>query len=82
VETITITVSMYDRSRRAEVTLATSTTVGELMEQCSMRWSLPLDTFIFRHVGSNEMLLDGESLRLAGIRDGAELQIYPIVEGG
>jgi hypothetical protein len=82
VETITITVSMYDRSRRAEVTLPDSITVAELMEQCANRWSLPAYTFVFRYVGSDELLLENESLRLAGVRDGAELQIFPIVEGG
>jgi hypothetical protein len=79
---MTIVVSMYDRSRRAEVTLPDSTTVGELMEHCWQRWSLPPYTFVFRHVGSDEMLAESESLRLAGIRDGAELQVYPILEGG
>lgn len=81
-DTVTITVSMYDRSRRTGVMLATTTTVGELMQQCAARWSLPLYSFMFRHVQSNEMLLEGESLRLAGVRDGAELQLFPIAEGG
>ena len=52
------------------------------MDQCSRRWSLPHASFVFRLIGSDELLLEGESLRLAGVRDGAELQIYPILEGG
>jgi hypothetical protein len=75
VDTITITISLYDASRRAEVTLPTSMSVGDLMDQCSRRWSLPHATFVFRLIGSDELLLEGESLRLAGVRDGAELQI-------
>jgi WXG100 protein secretion system (Wss), protein YukD len=82
VDTITITISLYDASRRAEVTLPTSMSVGDLMDQCSRRWSLPHATFVFRLIGSDELLLEGESLRLAGVRDGDELQIYPILEGG
>jgi hypothetical protein len=82
VDTITITITLHDASRRAEVTLPTSMSVGDLMDQCSRRWSLPHATFVFRLIGSNELLLEGESLRLAGVRDGAELQIYPILEGG
>jgi hypothetical protein len=82
VDTITITISLYDASRRAEVTLPTSMSVGDLMDQCSRRWSLPHATFVFRLIGSDELLLEGESLRLAGVRDSAELQIYPILEGG
>ena len=81
-DTITITISLYDASRRAEVTLPTSMSVGDLMDQCSRRWSLPHATFVFPLIGSDEPLLEGESRRLAGVRDGAELQIYPILEGG
>ncbi len=81
-KTISITVSMYDRSRRAAVTLPSTTTVRELMEQCSTRWALPATLFVFRNVGSNELLLETDSLWEAGVRDHAELQIFPIVEGG
>lgn len=81
-DNLTITVSMYDRSRRAAVTLPADTTIRELMEQCSTRWQLPLKHFVFRNVGSNELLLEEESLWDAGIRDGADLQVFPIVEGG
>ncbi|MBN9614862.1 MAG: hypothetical protein BGO25_06870 [Acidobacteriales bacterium 59-55] len=81
-KTISITVSMYDRSRLASVTLPDTTTVGELMEQCSMRWILPATSFVFRNVGSNELLLESDSLWDANVRDGAELQIFPVVEGG
>jgi hypothetical protein len=80
--TISITVSMYDRSRLAAVTLAGSTTVAELMEQCATRWALPATSFVFRNVGSNELLLETDSLWEAGVRDRAELQIFPVVEGG
>jgi hypothetical protein len=81
-DTLSITVSMYDRSRRATVTLPQETKVGELMEQCSTRWQLPAKSFVFRNVGSNELLLEDHSLWEAGVRDGAELQVFPIVEGG
>lgn len=81
-ETVTLTISMFDASRRAEVTLPDGTSVGALMEQCSQRWSLPASTFVFRLLGSDELLLESESLRQAGVPDGAQLQIYPILEGG
>jgi hypothetical protein len=80
--TLSITVSMYDRSRRAAVTLPSETTVGELMEQCSTRWQLPQKSFVFRNVDSNELLLEESSLWAEGVREGTELQIFPIVEGG
>jgi hypothetical protein len=79
---LSITVSMYDRSRRAAVTLPSETTVGELMDQCSQRWQLPNKSFVLRNVGSNELLLEESSLWEAGVREGADLQVFPIVEGG
>lgn len=79
---VTITVSMYDRSRRASVTLPPDVTVGELMAQCSERWKLPKGSFVFRHVGVNELLLEQDSLWDSGVREGAELQIFPLLEGG
>lgn len=79
---ITITISMFDASRRAAVTLPAGTTVGDLLAQCAQRWSLPASTFVFRLLGSDELLLEEETLRLAGVCDGAELQLYPILEGG
>jgi hypothetical protein len=82
VEAISITISLFDGSRRAQVTLPDSMYVSDLMDQCARRWSLPPAAFVFRLIGSDELLLEGESLRLAGIREGCELQIYPILEGG
>ncbi len=81
-QSVSLFLSMYDRSRRAEVTLPASVTVGELMEQCQQRWSLPEDSFILRDLARNRVLLDHETIEEAGIADGAELQIFPLVEGG
>ncbi len=81
-QSVSIFLSMYDRSRRAEVTLPSSVTVGELMEQCQQRWSLPEDSFILRDLGRNRVLLDHETIEEAEIANGAELQIFPLVEGG
>jgi hypothetical protein len=79
---ISITISMYDHSRRAAVTLPPSTTVGEVLQQCMQRWSLPDTTFVFRHVATNRVLLEMEELGEAGVTDGEELQIFPLLEGG
>ncbi len=81
-QTVSVFLSMYDRSRRAEVTLPASMTIGELMEQCQKRWSLPEDSFVVRDVQRNRLLLEHESIAEAGIASGSELQIFPLVEGG
>jgi hypothetical protein len=79
---VSIQLSMYDRSRRAEVTLPDSTMIGELMDQCQMRWSLPADSFAIRDVRRNRLLPEHQSIAEAGIDGGSELQIFPLVEGG
>lgn len=81
-QTVSVFLAMYDRSRRAEVTLPASMTVGELMEQCEKRWSLPEDSFVVRDVQRNRLLLEHETIADAGIESGSELQIFPLVEGG
>ena len=80
--TISIIVSMYDRSRRAAVTLPVSTSVEALMAECSRHWALPADSFVFRILGSNRLLIEGDGLWEAGVDSGSELQIFPIAEGG
>ena len=79
---VSIFLSMYDRSRRAEVTLPDSITIGELMQQCQKRWSLPEDSFVIRDVRRNRLLLEQETITHAAIENGSELQIFPLVEGG
>jgi hypothetical protein len=79
---ISILISLYDQSRRAAVRLPATMTVGELLEQCVERWSLPNASFAFREVGTNRLLLETDELGLAGVGDGAELQIFPMLEGG
>ena len=79
---ISITLSMHDRSRRAAVTLSPETTVGDLLAMCVERWHLEDMSFAVRHVDTNLLLLETDRLDEAGVRDGAELQIFPLLEGG
>ena len=79
---ISIILSMYDRSRRAAVRLPEDTTVGELLQQCTERWQLPDSSFAVRHVQTNRLLLEMEDLASAGVEDGMELEIFPLLEGG
>jgi len=80
---ITITLTTYDRSRCAEVTLPDSLTVGALLDQCRKRWQLDsAETFAVRHVQRNARLSENDSLSTSGVVTGMELQIFPLVEGG
>ncbi|PYP93567.1 MAG: hypothetical protein DMG65_00335 [Candidatus Angelobacter sp. Gp1-AA117] len=80
---ITITLTTYDRSRCAEVTLPDSLTVGALLDQCRKRWQLDsAEIFAVRHVQRNARLSENDSLSTSGVVTGMELQIFPLVEGG
>ena len=81
--TITIRIMTHDRSRCAEVTLPDSLTVGELVEQCRPRWQLESsEVYAVRLMGQNRRLQEGDSLSRCGVANGAELQLFPLVEGG
>ena len=79
---LNISVALCDGSRSAQVMLPRDCPVAELMQQCTARWSLPEATFIFRLVGSDDLLAEHETLAAAGVCDRSELVIYPIAEGG
>ena len=80
---ITITITTYDRSRCAEVTLPDSLTVGAVLDQCRKRWQLDhAEIFAVRHLEQNKRLDEDDSLSTSGVCTGTELQIFPLVEGG
>ena len=81
--TITIKIMTHDRSRCAEVTLPDSLTVGDLVFQCQKRWRLDhAEIFAVRDMARNKRLEENDSLSTAGVCTGAELQVFPLVEGG
>lgn len=80
---ITIRIMTHDRSRCAEVTLPDSLTVATLVDQCRKKWQLDhADIFAVRDLHRNTRLAEDDSLSTSGIATGAELQIFPLVEGG
>lgn len=81
--TITIKIMTHDRNRCAEVTLADSLTVADLVFECQRRWQLgQMEMFALRDMARNLRLTEEQSLSSAGVCTGAELQIFPLVEGG
>ena len=80
---ISIRVMTHDRSRYAEVTLPGSISVGSLVKECQKRWNLDrAEIFAVRDLSRNTRLDEEDSLSAAGVLNGAELQIFPLVEGG
>jgi hypothetical protein len=80
---IRIIVTTADKSRKAEVTLPSTMTVGELVATCKKNWSLPAgEDFAIRDASRNVQLGHKETLGGTGIVDGATLEVYPLLEAG
>jgi hypothetical protein len=78
-----VIISTADRSRRAEVTLPTSTTVDTLLAECRKNWALPTgEDFAVRDTRQNVQLRGKDTLGSAGVADGTELQLFPLLEAG
>jgi hypothetical protein len=82
-EKIIITLVTADRARKAQVTLPDSTTIGTLIESCKKNWALPkTEDYAVRNPQKNIQLKTQDSLAAAGLSNGAELEVYPLLEAG
>lgn len=80
---ITITLVTADRSKKAQVSLPDNTTVGALIESCKKNWALPpTEDYAIRNPQKNIQLKTQDSLAVAGISNGTELEVYPLLEAG
>lgn len=80
---IQLMVRNWDDSKKAEVTLPNTMLVRELVAECCKNWSLPAgETYTLRDVKTNKQLEEQKSLVDAGLTDGAEIQVFPNLEGG
>jgi hypothetical protein len=82
-EKISITLVTADKARKAQVSLPSDTSVASLIEACKKNWALPLtEDFAVRDPKRNVQLSTKDSLATAGITNGAELEVYPLLEAG
>ena len=80
---VTLTLATADGTKKAQVSLPVSTTVADLLKACKKNWSLPEgEDFALRDPSRNAQLNSKETLASAGIANGAELQVYPLLEAG
>ena len=82
-ETLTISLSTADKTRKAQVSLPDTMTVGELVGLCKQKWALPpTEDFAVRDAARNIQLDSRQSLAKAGVTAGTELEVYPLLEAG
>jgi hypothetical protein len=80
---ISITLVTADKAKKAQVSLPDTTTVASLIEACKKNWALPQsEDFAVRDPKRNVQLSTKDSLAAAGIANGSELEVYPLLEAG
>lgn len=80
---ISITLVTADKAKKAQVSLPDSTTVAGLIEACKKNWALPqTEDFAVRDPKRNVQLSTKDSLATAGVTNGTELEVYPLLEAG
>ncbi len=80
---LTITLVTADRTKKAQVTLPGTITVGGLIEECKKKWALPSsEDYAIRDSQRDVQLNTKDSLAASGIANGTELEVYPLLEAG
>ena len=80
---IRLIVSTADKSKRAEVTLPSHMTVGEFLNTCKKNWALPAsEDFAVRDPSRNLQLRSKDTLAGAGLVEGSQIEVYPLLEAG
>ena len=82
-EKISITLVTADKGKKAQVSLPSDTTIAALVEACKKNWALPQsEDFAIRDSQRNVQLNTKDTLASAGISNGKELEVYPLLEAG
>jgi hypothetical protein len=73
---------MYDRTRKAEVSLSRSTTTRDLLEETKRNWSLPNVEYRVTNMTKNKELPQKDQFTEENVSDKDVLQIEPILQAG
>ena len=79
---VSVIVQMYDRTRKAEVSLSRSTTTKDLLEETKRNWSLPNVEYRVTNMTKNKELLPKDQFTEENVSDKDVLQIEPILQAG
>ncbi len=79
---VSVIVQMYDRTRKAEVSLSRSTTTRDLLEETKRNWSLPNVEYRVTNMTKNKELLPKDQFTQENVSDKDVLQIEPILQAG
>ena len=79
---VSVIVQMYDRTRKAEVSLSRSTTTRDLLEETKRNWSLPNVEYRVTNMTKNKELMQKDQFTEENVSDKDVLQIEPILQAG
>ncbi|XUM23204.1 hypothetical protein ACRAVF_07320 [Bradyrhizobium oligotrophicum S58] len=80
---VKIIIRTADQTRKAEVSLARSSTGGDVIQAAVDNWSLPSDTdYSLVNTTSGKAILAGQALGEDVVREGHILEVQPVLVAG
>lgn len=80
---VKIIIRTADQTRKAEVSLARSSTGGDVIQAAVDNWSLPSDTdYSLVNTSSGKAVLAGQALGADVVQDGNILEVQPVLVAG
>lgn len=80
---INVILRTADQTRKAEVTVPSDNTAGDILQAAADNWSLPTDTdYSLSNASSGKALTANMTLAEAGIKDGDILEVQPVLVAG
>jgi len=80
---VKIIIRTADQTRKAEVSLARSSTGGDVIQAAVDNWSLPSDTdYSLVNTSSGKAVLAGQALGEDVVQDGNILEVQPVLVAG
>jgi len=82
-EELTLIIRTADKSRKAEISIAPESKVGDIIEGAIYNWSLPKDNdYTIVNSTSNKALNPSDTLHWSLIKSGDILEIQPVLTAG
>jgi hypothetical protein len=80
---VRIIIRTADQTRKAEVSLARSSTGGDVIQAAVDNWSLPSDTdYSLVNTTSGKVILPAQALGEDVVKDGHMLEVQPVLVAG
>lgn len=80
---ISIIIRTADKTRKAEISISSSNTVGDIIQGAIDNWALPKDTeYTIVNTSSGKTLNPSDPIDKSGVSSGEILEIQPVLVAG